>query len=142
MIRLATKKELDHIDNDPVRPHISKEWRTKSGREVYVLEREGEIAACICVAYMDEVPTNEKDMKWAGDTCAVFYTVWSYQKGAGRDIVNGVAELIKNQKPWIKRFITLSPLTDMARNFHIKNGAKFLAKHHDCQNFEYAYKNI
>jgi len=30
----------------------------------------------------------------------------------------------------------------MARNFHIKNGAKFLAKHHDCQNFEYAYKNI
>ena len=56
MIRLATKQELEHIAKDPVRPHISKEWRTRSGREVYVLERDGEVAACICVAYMDENP--------------------------------------------------------------------------------------
>ena len=80
MIRLATKQELEHIEKDPVRPHISKEWRTRSGIEVYVLERDGEVAACICVAYMDEVPTSEKDMKWVGMKCAVFYTVWSYQE--------------------------------------------------------------
>jgi hypothetical protein len=137
VIRLATEQELEHIKNDPVRPHIGKEWRTRSGREVYVLERDGEIAACICVAYMDEVPTSETDMKWVGLNCAVFYTVWSYQRGAGREIVNGVAERIKNQRPWVKRFVTLSPLTDMARNFHIKNGARFVAKHSTCQNFEY-----
>ena len=137
MIRLATKQELEHIAKDPVRPHISKEWRTRSGREVYVLERDGEVAACICVAYMDEVPTSEKDMKWVGMKCAVFYTVWSYKPGAGREIVNGVAERIKAQRPWVKRFVTLSPLTEMARKFHIKNGAKFIGKHHDCQNFEY-----
>ena len=86
---------------------------------------------------MDEVPTSEKDMKWVGMKCAVFYTVWSYKPGAGREIVNGVAERIKSQRPWVKRFVTLSPLTEMARKFHIKNGAKFLAKHNDCQNFEY-----
>ena len=137
MIRLATKQELEHIQKDPVRPHISKEWRTRSGREVYVLERDGEIAACICVAYMDEVPTSEKDMKWVGMNTAVFYTVWSYKSGAGREIVNGVVECIKSQRPWVKRFVTLSPLTEMAREFHIKNGAKFIGKHHDCQNFEY-----
>ena len=137
MIRLATKQELEHIAKDPVRPHISKEWRTRSGREVYVLERDGEVAACICVAYMDEVPTSEKDMKRVGIECAVFYTVWSYKPGAGREIVNGVAEHIKSQRPWVKRFVTLSPLTEMARKFHIKNGAKFIGKHHDCQNFEY-----
>ena len=137
MIRLATKQELEHIEKDPVRPHISKEWRTGSGREVYVLERDGEVAACICVAYMDEVPTSEKDMKWVGIKCAVFYTVWSYKPGAGREIVNGVAERIKSQRPWVKRFVTLSPLTEMARKFHIENGAKFIGKHHDCQNFEY-----
>ena len=91
----------------------------------------------ICVAYMDEVPTSEKDMKWVGMKCAVFYTVWSYKPGAGREIVNGVAERIKAQRPWVKRFVTLSPLTEMARKFHIKNGAKFIGKHHDCQNFEY-----
>lgn len=137
MIRLATNEELVHIKNDPVRPHIGVEWRTRSGREVYVLERDGEIAACICVAYMDEVPHSERDMKWVGMNTAVFYTVWSYQKGAGREIVNGVAERIKSQRPWVKRFVTLSPLTDMARKFHIRNGAKFIGKHHDCQNFEY-----
>jgi hypothetical protein len=76
-------------------------------------------------------------MKWVGLNCAVFYTVWSYQRGAGREIVNGVAERIKNQRPWVKRFVTLSPLTDMARNFHIKNGARLVAKHSTCQNFEY-----
>ncbi len=137
MIRLATRQELQHMEKDPVRPHISKEWRTRSGREVYVLERDGEVAACICVAYMDEVPTSEKDMKWVGMKCAVFYTVWSYKPGAGREIVNGVVERIKSQRPWVKRFVTLSPLTEMARKFHIKNGAKFIGKHHDCQNFEY-----
>ena len=137
MIRLATKQELEHIEKDPVRPHISKEWRTRSGREVYVLEKDSQIAAVICVAYTDEVPTNENDMKWVGINTAVFYTVWSYQPGAGREIVNGVAERIKKQRPWVKRFVTLSPLTEMARKFHLKNGAKLIAKHEDCQNFEY-----
>ena len=137
MIRLATTQELEHIEKDPARPHISKEWRTRSGREVYVLERDKEIAAVICVAYTDEVPTSENDMKWVGTNTAVFYTVWSYKPGAGREIVNGVAERIKAQRPWVRRFVTLSPLTEMARNFHIKNGAKFIGKHQDCQNFEY-----
>jgi len=137
VIRLAKEQELEHIEKDPVRPHISKEWRTRSGREVYVLERDEEIAAVICVAFTDEVPTNENDMKWVGTSCAVFYTVWSYKPGAGREIVNGVAERIHNQRPWVKRFVTLSPLTEMARKFHIKNGARLLAKHDSCQNFEY-----
>ena len=137
MIRLAKDYELDHLKNDPVRPHISKEWRTRSGREVYVLERDGEIAACICVAYMDEVPTCEQDMKWVGINTAVFYTVWSYQKGAGREIVNGVAEKIKSQRSWIKRFVTLSPLTEMAERFHLKNGATEWRVNSSTVNFRY-----
>ena len=137
MIRLATKQELEHIKKDPVRPHISKEWRTRSGREVYVLERDGEVAACICVAYMDEVPTSENDMKWVGMKCAVFYTVWSYKKGAGRKIVLDTAKHIKKVHTNIKRFVTLSPLTEMAERFHLRNGATLLAKHPYAQNFEY-----
>ena len=138
MIRLATQQELKkYIKDDPVRPHISKEWRTRSGREVYVLIRDEEIAAVSCVAFMDEVPSSESDMKWVGVSTAVFYTVWSYKPGAGREIVNGVADLIKKQRPYVKRFVTLSPLTEMAERFHIRNGAKFLAKHEETQNFEY-----
>ena len=138
MIRLATTQELEHIEKDPVRPHISKEWRTRSGREVYVLERDKEIAAVICVAYTDEVPTNENDMKWVGTNTAVFYTVWSYKPGAGREIVNGVAERIKAQRPWVRRFVTLSPLTEMARKFHLRNGAQEVASGLVAVNFEYS----
>tara|TARA_B110000858_G_C17490378_1_gene331288 strand:- start:49 stop:471 length:423 start_codon:yes stop_codon:yes gene_type:complete len=137
VIRLATDEELIHIENDPVRPHLSKEWRIRSGREVYVLERDNEIAACICVAFMNEVPTCEDDMNQAGTDIAVFYTVWSYKPRAGRELVNGVAESINMQRKWVKRFVTLSPLTEMAEKFHLKNGATLLAKYKDCQNFEY-----
>ena len=137
-IRLATKKELKkHLRHDPVRPHIKAEWRTSYGREVYVLDNKGNIEAVLCVAYTDDVPKNEKDMSIPGLDVAVFYTVWSYDKGAGREIVNTVAEHIKTTNPYIKRYVTLSPLTEMARNFHLRNGAKFISKHTDCQNFEY-----
>lgn len=127
------------IANDPVRPHLTFDWRTKNGRKIYVLENteSGEIDAVICTALMDEVPTCEDDMKWEGDKIAVFYTVWSYKKGAGRKIVFEAAEEIKRTCPTVTRFVTLSPLTEMAKQFHLRNGAKFLAKHSDCQNFEY-----
>ena len=130
----------DVIPDDPVRPHISAEWRTCSGREVYGLyadENWTDLRAVICVAYTDEVPTCERDMQWVGTDIAVFYTVWSYDRGAGRDIVFAVAEHIRKTNPDVKRWVTLSPLTEMAKNFHLKNGAKFITKHMDCQNFEY-----
>ena len=86
---------------------------------------------------MDEVPKCEQDMKWPGIEVAVFYTVWSYKRGAGRKIVLDTAQHIKKVHTNIKRFVTLSPLTEMAERFHIRNGAKFLAKHEETQNFEY-----
>ena len=123
--------------DDPVRPHLAADWRMRSGREVYALREDDEITAVICVAYMDEVPTCEQDMKWPGVDVAVFYTVWSYKKGAGRKIVLETAKHIKKVHTNIKRFVTLSPLTEMAERFHLRNGATLLAKHPYAQNFEY-----
>ena len=123
--------------DDPVRPHLAADWRMRSGREVYALKEDNEISAVICVAYMDEVPTCEQDMKWPGIDVAVFYTVWSYKKGAGRKIVLETAKHIKKVHTNIKRFVTLSPLTEMAERFHLRNGATLLAKHRYAQNFEY-----
>ena len=37
----------------------------------------------------------------------------------------------------LNRLITLSPLTEMARNFHLNNGAIELQANQDTQNFEY-----
>lgn len=140
MLRKMKNGEEAIIVNDPVRPHIPVFDRIKAGREVYVLENDEKgIDAVICIAYTNEVPTNEKDLDDFLDTngeTAVAYTVWSYNKGAGREIINQVRSHIKENKQ-VKRLVTLSPLTEMARNFHIKNGAVFLNKYIDCQNFEY-----
>jgi hypothetical protein len=37
----------------------------------------------------------------------------------------------------LSRLITLSPLTDMVRNFHLNNGATELQVNEETQNFEY-----
>ena len=67
---------------------------------------------------------------------AIAYTVWAKKKGGGRAIVNEVYKMIKKSNH-LNRLITLSPLTDMARNFHLKNGAKELQVNLTTQNFEY-----
>ena len=141
MLRLLHIEELEKLKDDPVRPHIDWMWRITDGREVFVLEDDfnGSVDAIVCVTYMDEVPTCEQDMlDHLGESIAVFYTVWSYTKGAGRDIIFATQKRIQEQRPTVKRFVTLSPLTEMAQKFHIRNGAKFLNKHFDCQNFEYS----
>ena len=137
--RLTTLEQVYAvIQDDPVRPRIAADWRIAHGREVYTLvnEHQNEPQAVICVAYCDEVPTCERDMDSTGDRVAVFYTVWSYSKGAGRTIVNEVFEHIHATRP-CKQYVTLSPLTEMAERFHIKNGATLLARHNTAQNFEY-----
>jgi len=67
---------------------------------------------------------------------AIAYTVWAKKKGGGRAIVNEVYKMVKKSNH-LNRLVTLSPLTDMARNFHIKNGAKELQVNETTQNFEY-----
>jgi len=140
MLRKIRNGEEHLIVNDPVRPHIPFEERVGPGRDIFVLDDDNEkIRAVICVAYCTNIPTNEAELKQfttPRGTVAVFYTVWSYDKGAGRQIVNEVFDLLKTETG-LYRFVTLSPLTEMARKFHISNGAKFLEKYTDCQNFEY-----
>jgi len=145
MLRKIRNGEEHLLANDPVRPHIPFEERVGRGKDVFVLDSKDKIRAVICVAYCNEIPTNELDLKIFSQQAiqdgqhgriAVFYTVWSYEKGAGREIVLKTKKLLEKETP-CTRFVTLSPLTEMARKFHIKNGAKFIAKHMDCQNFEY-----
>jgi len=138
--------KLGHCKDDPVRPHLPLAWRAQKGREVWGLEREdGAIDAVICVAYTNDVPITEHELDlYSQAACqdgqhgniAVFYTVWSYARGAGRTMVLEAAREIKRSRP-VKRFVTLSPLTEMAERFHLRNGARLVARGVECQNFEY-----
>ena len=147
LIRLDTDDwKLGYCKDDPVRPHLSLSWRVQSGREVYGLEsNKGDIEAVICVGYTNDIPITEHELDYYSQAAcqdgqhgnvAVFYTVWSYAKGAGRRMVLETAEYLKKERG-IKRFVTLSPLTEMAEKFHLRNGAELLAKGNECQNFEY-----
>ena len=67
---------------------------------------------------------------------AIAYTVWSKKKGGGKLIVKEAFKKIKKSNH-LKRLITMSPLTEMARNFHLRNGAQELSVNEKTQNFEY-----
>ena len=71
-----------------------------------------------------------------GGKIAIAYTVWSKKKGGGKLIVKEVFKKIK-QSNHLNRLITLSPLTEMARKFHLRNGAVELQVNEKTQNFEY-----
>jgi hypothetical protein len=68
---------------------------------------------------------------------AIFYTIWSYKPGAGRDLILNAVSYIKSNKPHISRFVTLSPPTEMARRFHLKNGASVFRNNTETVNYEY-----
>lgn len=141
MIRKILPDEQHHFRNDPVRPHIPEFFRVTEPNETYVYSYGDKVDAVICVAYLDNVPQNEFELHQGCCTMnapvATFYTVWSYTKGAGTEIIFAVKKHIEETKTHVNRFVTLSPCTEMATRFHLKNGATLLNKYEEFQNFEY-----
>ena len=122
-----------HWTEDPVRPELNREFRYTAGREVFTNG-----GAIICIAYCRDVPSMVTHLNtMVGLDHAVFYTVWSRNKGSGRVLVNDIWNYLLMTRPWIKRYVTLSPKTDMAYNFHIKNGATLLRVNTESDNYEY-----
>ena len=71
---------------------------------------------------------------------AIFYTIWSYSKGSGRQLILDASEWITNNKPEIKNLVTLSPVTEMAERFHLRNGAIKWRINNDSVNYAYQLK--
>ena len=145
--------EMPFIDvaEDPVRPELSLEFRQAYGRKIYgIKDEDGDIAAVMCFAFTHGIPTSVEEMdKLSKDAAmqavhragvqgniAIAYTVWAKKKGGGKHMVNEVYKMIKESNH-LSRLVTLSPLTDMARKFHLKNGAKEVQVNLTTQNFEY-----
>jgi hypothetical protein len=68
---------------------------------------------------------------------AVFYTIWSYAAGAGRKLIEEAQASIKEEHPEVKTYVTLSPKTEMAERFHLKNGAAKWRVNEDSVNYLY-----
>ena len=134
-------KKITHIniEDDPIRPELDLKWRTINGREIYGLFNTfDKLQAVVCIARMTDIPTDIYHLR--GQTVAsgsifVAYTLWSYEKGCGSKLIAKLRKEAILMKA--RRLVTLSPLTDMARNFHLKNGAIELATNKKSRNFEY-----
>ena len=139
-----------NTNEDPVRPELDNVFRKSYGRKIYGVKYMGDIHAVMCFAYTNQIPTSVEELdKFSHDAflqsaqrdqnvgkIAIAYTVWSKKKGGGKLIVKEVFKKIKTSNH-LNRLVTLSPLTEMATKFHIKNGAKLLQINETTQNFEY-----
>ena len=129
------------VADDPVRPEIPLEFRVSDTSEIIVLQDEyGKPTAVVCVLYRDSVPRSiDQLLEFASyePHVAVFYTIWSYVPGAGRRLIRAAQAYIQKTRPKIKKYVTLSPPTDRARVFHIRNGAQVLNINQDSVNYSY-----
>lgn len=138
------KKLNFKVSDDPVRPELDLEFRLSPGRTVYALTEDGEYKAAICLAYCNDVPTTVKELdklsqatnNGTHSSIAVAYTVWSKKPRAGRKIIMDLIEIIKKDDT-IRRVVTLSPKTAMAKKFHLNNGAFVLQLNTETDNYEY-----
>jgi hypothetical protein len=139
-----SNKLLDFIKDDPVRPEISKDFRVSDGRMVAALVKEEKPEAMVCVSFHDFVPQDVNDLNTTTQvpTTAVFYTIWSYKAGKGKELLIQAVKEIQKQHPTITRFVTLSPKTEVARRFHLKNGAIVFRENLDTTNYEYSVSPI
>jgi hypothetical protein len=131
---------LKLIKDDPVRPEIPLEQRVNENSKIYVLENEqGEPLAVTCVKFLSEIPATVDELAKAAvkTNTAVFYTIWSYAAGAGRQLIEEAQAEIKRATPEVDTFVTLSPKTEMARRFHHKNGAETYRENADTVNYLY-----
>ncbi len=142
-----------YVQDDPVRPNIPLYRRYGHNRGVFVLtSNEYSLPLAIaCCSFIGYVPENESELLHDHDyfSVAVFYTVWNNcQKayphrriassdGVGRIIINKALGHIKYMKPFVTRVVTLSPKTEMARKFHLNNGAWVFRENEQTTNYEY-----
>ena len=152
-VKGAELVELETCDasEDPIRPELDVKFRTSYGRKIFGVKYKKEICAIMCFGFTNEIPKTIEEFdlmtrdahlqsaSWRNQNVgkiAIAYTVWSKKKGGGKLIVKEVYKMIKKSNH-LNRLVTLSPLTDMARKFHLRNGAVELQVNETTQNFEY-----
>ena len=139
--KCSLEQAIAYTPHDPVRPNIPANWRVSGANEMYytngLLGEMDKPDAVLCMSNLKAIPKDEGELMSLGfGDIAIFYTVWSNVKGAGRDIIFKVWDMLKVRKT-NRRYVTLSPKNEMAMKFHLSNGAKLIATNDTTYNFEY-----
>jgi hypothetical protein len=132
---------MNLIKDDPVRPELPADFRVNSNSKIFVLrdDETQEPLAVTCVKFLNQIPHNVDGLAelTVNTNTAVFYTIWSYAAGAGRRLIEEAQQEIQKQQPEINTYVTLSPKTEMARRFHLKNGAEVFRENAETVNYLY-----
>lgn len=140
LITTLNDKLIQYIKDDPVRPEIPVEFRISKNRFIASLVEEEKPTSMVCVSLHNFIPATVEDLYDTDDNpdTAVFYTIWSYKPGSGAQLLREIVKSIKDEKPNIKTFVTLSPKTELAKRFHLKNGAMILRENELTVNYHYS----
>lgn len=140
-ITSITEEIVSLLKDDPVRPEIPADRRVNQNSRIYVLKDGDQTQAVTCVKFLNTIPAAVDDLVDLVDsaTTAVFYTIWSYTAGAGRSLIQQAQRSIETEFPGIQTYVTLSPKTEMARRFHLKNGAGIYRENSDTINYIYKW---
>jgi hypothetical protein len=128
------------IKDDPVRPEIPAEQRVNANSKIFVLKDDNDQPLAVtCVKFLEMIPKTVEDLAdtVVNTNTAVFYTIWSYAQGAGRRLIEEAQAEIKLERPEVTTYVTLSPKTEMARKFHLKNGAEVFQENETTVNYLY-----
>ena len=141
-IRELTDPLVSLIKDDPVRPHIPLEQRVNDAAEILMLKAGEEVLAATCMQWLKDIPADEQDLIDIDKdkNVAVFYTIWSYSPGAGQKLIKAAADWLLQANPEINAIVTLSPQTEMAKRFHLKNGATIHRTNETSVNYKYYAK--
>jgi len=167
LIKLNAADHLYLIKDDPVRLKLFKDnsKRFEDPFHVYaeINDETGEIAAVVCTIVCKFVPQDEYQIKLVamgktkqieeqlkereemhGELGVVLcpYSIWSYQRGHGRKLINNLLEAAPILHPEVDAVITMSPHTDTALRFHLNNGAGIFSTNDACVNYEYEVPDV
>ena len=90
--------ELDpeEVETDPVRPHLSIDFKTSKGREIFILKNsdisrgDGSfvdvVLAVCCVAYCTEVPKDEDELDKFSDPNGKIAVAYTYGQMVGEKV--------------------------------------------------------
>lgn len=140
-IQTLTDDLVRLIKDDPVRPDLPLDQRVNDNSRIFVLldDITQQPLAVTCVKFLENIPESVEDLAdtVVNTNTAVFYTIWSYAAGAGRKLIQEAQQQIRSEQPRVETYVTLSPKTEMARRFHLKNGAEIYRENPDTVNYLY-----
>ena len=96
-LKKVTNQSQVQIKDDPVRD-VSYKFRTSQGRCIYTIPGK----AVVCIANTFKLPITMQELEMYSEPAAneftIFYTVWSYEKGYGRLILNELLQLLQTSR--------------------------------------------